>query len=107
MGTIKQPSNLHAHGQRTVVKTRTSAYNPYATQYGQQSWNQPQTATRPANWGFGAGALVGLLITTGLALTSNAYVTGIFAIVTLLLTAITHYTARTQTQYQRSWSQRW
>merc|ERR1719174_3684092 len=97
-GTSLDSNSLQSHSirqsaKRTASKTSTAAYNPYATQYGQQSWN-PRQESQPANWGFGAGAFVGLVITLLLALTSNAYVTGIFFLVTLLLTAATHYTAR-------------
>jgi len=111
-GSIQMQAR-HVRGRQS--KTVAEAYSPYSTGNGQQDWRYPQgTSFQPENYGFGAGAFVGLVMTALLSAASNAYVAGIFLLFTTLLTALTHYTARktpAQTSYSygvnnNSWQQR-
>merc|ERR1719183_261803 len=97
---------MHAR-QGTRSKLVVEAYSPYNTGYG--DWRYPQSsAMAPENYGYGAGAFVGLVLTAILSSASNAYIAGIFLFVTILLTALTHYTARktpAQTSSNNGWQQ--
>ena len=90
-GGSRQPSPLQNHASTAETKTATRAYNYYAQQYQRSQTNQ---ASNPSD-GFGKSAFGGTALAILLGAVSNIYVAGIFFLITLVLTAILHFTYRT------------